>query len=75
MSHKSMEQLQHELAESKAKVARQVLERQVKALRSKVSPSKLRKMGHGMIFVGKGIVAGARAFDAGLQALEEKTGM
>jgi hypothetical protein len=70
-----MEQLQHELAELKAEVARRALEKQVKALRSKVSPSKLGKIRQGMIFVGKGIVAGARAFDEGLQALEEKTGM
>ena len=73
MVRKTLDQLQYELAELKAEESRQELERQVKALRAKIYPSKLTRIGHGIALIGKELVAGARAFDNGLKWLEEET--
>jgi cell division protein FtsB len=72
MVRKTIDQLRQELAELKAEESRQEIERQVKALRAKVFPSKLTRIEHGIILIGKELVAGARAFDNGLKWLEEE---
>jgi hypothetical protein len=56
-------------------MARREVEHEVKALRKQLFPSKIVKVGHGLLFVASAIVAGAKAFDNGLKALEEKTGI
>jgi hypothetical protein len=72
---RTIEQLKNELAELKAEMARREVEHEVKALRKQLFPSKIVKVGHGLLFVASAIVAGAKAFDNGLKALEEKTGI
>jgi hypothetical protein len=75
MAHKSYAELQKELEELKAEESRQTLEQEVKALRAKVRPSKIHRIGHGLVVLGKEIVAGAKAFDNGLKELEERLDM
>jgi hypothetical protein len=86
MARRTYAQLQKELEALKAEESRQALEKQVKVLRAKVRPSKIHKVGHGLVRVGHGIgtgslivgstiIAGLRAFDNGLKWLEEEADM
>lgn len=52
-------------------IERKRLEAEVKFLKSKVNPSKFRKIVNALTFVGTEVVAGAKAFDAGLQKLDD----
>ncbi len=55
----------------KDRTERRQLERDVKQLKSQVKPSKLQRVTSALIFTGAGIVAGAKAFDRGLEDLEK----